>query len=158
MNCHDGSGCSMQQNKQRDRYLTLVPRGLELFVIRNIKSQIANGGYTCCWISEIGPSLLEQLNTGQNEDVDPLECMAARIEYSKYKKKMKKRKKEKSNTSQAKGDQHELLCQTATFDEFISNNPDLIRITGSIEVPELGSHASLGYHTTKNHVEKTLSL
>jgi hypothetical protein len=131
----------MQENRRRDRYLTLVPRGLESFVITNIKSQLETAGYAC-WISEIGPSLLGQLNK-TDQSKDPLNWMAARIEYNKYKKKIKKRKKEKSNAS---------LCQMATFEEFISHSPDLLHVTGSMEVPELGSHASLGYYTTQNQV------
>lgn len=161
-----GTSTPSAHEKRADVYLTLAPRGIESFVIANIKSQLTSDGYSC-WISEIGPSPLTQLQYAQQAAAtntlvldstvpttkDSLDEVAAKIEYNKYKKKIKKRKKEGKGTSN-----EQTQTKPVTFDEFVSNNPDLSRITGSIDVPVIGSHASLGYQTVQEEVQKILTV
>ena len=135
-----------------DFYLTIAPRGLESFVITNIKSQLEYNGFSC-WISEIGPSptskLQECLSVGTSGDV--LEHVAAKIEYNKYKKRCKKRKKG-SRTKVITADTLEPPSQLMDFNEFLSQCSDHSRVTGSVDVPEIESHLSLGYHTARDRV------
>ena len=134
-------------------------RGLESFVIKNINSQLRSGDYTCS-ISEIGPSPLTRLYKAHNNDeqestsklTDPITELATRIEYNKFKKREKKRKSQKSD----KLEDHS--TPAISFDEFVSQNKDISRTTGSIDSPDIGSHASLGYHTVHTDVERILSL
>ena len=152
-------GCAARSPKQQDVYLTLAPRGLESFAIKNISSQLSTGNYTC-WISEIGPSPLARLNnayTNKEHETaskfrDPIGELATRIEYNKFKKREKKRKKLKSVESE------DHPTSAIGFDEFVSKNEDLSRVTGSIDSPDIGSHTSLGYHTVHDEVEKVLSV
>jgi hypothetical protein len=135
---------------EEDLYLTLAPRGLESFVIENITSQLTSNRFTC-WISEIGPSPFTQLHNARNDRTkDPSDEIAARIEYYKYKKRIKKRKKDSKNKTP------EPVVQAMTYDEFLFNSPDLSRVTGSMDVPDIGSHASLGYHTVHDKVQRKL--
>eukprot|EP00804_Cyclotella_cryptica_P016692 CCRYP_002004-RA/>CCRYP_002004-RA protein AED:0.27 eAED:0.27 QI:403/0.33/0.25/1/0/0/4/0/698 len=155
------NGNQVTSKQHDDLYLTMAPRGLESFVTYNINSQLSSNGYSC-WITEIGPSPSTKLrktlscDKPENESHDgsirreklgyPLEDVAARIEFNKYKKRMKKRKKEMTPKSQTNDAPH----HTIDFDTFLSQKPDLSRVTGSVDVPEIESHVSLGYHTLRD--------
>ena len=164
-------GIRLLSSKQQDLYLTLAPRGLESFVITNIRSQLTANGYAC-WISEIGPSPLTLLHgalgvtktedngcapaTTRKASNDPMDEIAARIEYNKYKKKVKKRKKEsrlKPEAAPAPGPPSEAF----SFDSYMSE-VDLSRVIGSVDVSEIVSHASIGYHSVENKVNRILSV
>ena len=157
----------LSSSKQQDLYLTLAPRGLESFVITNIRSQLTTNGYSC-WISEIGPSPLTQLHgalsvtktkengcapTTSNAPVDEI---AARIEYNKYKKRVKKRKKESQLKSKAAA-ASEPPSEAFSFDSYMSE-VDLLRVTGSVDVSEIGCHTSIGYHSIQHKVQRILSV
>lgn len=151
------------KNSGGGRYLTLAPRGFESFVSENIQSTLISSGYSCS-IEELGSSPISKLHDihqhqsgALSSDDDPLDDVAARIEYNKARKKRKlqnKMAKGSKPTGGSQQHQHTKVNQQCNVDDFKAEIHDLSHSVGSVHLPEIDSDVSLGYHTTKNYPSK----